>query len=80
MRKFFNIDKPFHWEWQDFRAAATFLNVLLIMAFGLEVAWFGLLIAVVGIIKDFTNKDRHINDFILHGSTAILNIYFLTLL
>ena len=32
------------------------------------------------IIKDFTNKNRHINDFVLHGAMVVLNIYFLTLL
>lgn len=77
---FFNLTAPFKPEWQDLRAGATLINVLLIMAFGLQVAWFGLLIAVVGLVKDCTNKDRHLNDFILHGSTAVLNIYFLTLL
>ena len=83
MRKvltFFNLTAPVKWEWQDLRAGATLINVLLIMAFGLQVAWFGLLIAVVGLVKDCTNKDRHLNDFVLHGSTAVLNIYFLTLL
>lgn len=80
MKKFFNIETPFRWEWQDFRALATVLNVLLIMQFGLEIAWFGLLISVVGLIKDCTNKNRHLNDFVLHGATAVLNIYFLTLI
>lgn len=80
MREFFNIDGNYRFEWQDLRAAATILNVALIMIFGLEVAWFGLMIAVVGIIKDCTNKHRHVNDFLLHGATAVLNIYFLTLL
>ena len=80
MKKFFNIEETYRFEWQDLRAVATVLNVILIMAFGLQVAWFGLGIAAVGIIKDFTNKNRHINDFVLHGAMVVLNIYFLTLL
>ena len=76
MKDFFNITSPYKFEWNDLRAAVTLLNVILIMIFGLSISWFGLLIAVVGLIKDFTS-DRHINGILMHLSTLVLNIYFL---
>ena len=77
MKNFLNIEKSYKFEWQDLRAFATILNVIGIILFGYTVAWLGLAIAVVGIIKDFTNNNRHLNDFLLHSATLILNIYFL---
>ena len=77
MKNFLNIKKSYKFEWQDLRAFATILNVIGIILFGYTAAWLGLAIAVVGIIKDFTNNNRHLNDFLLHGATLILNIYFL---
>ena len=79
MKKFFGIDKTYRFEWNDLRAFATVLNVVLIMMYGLSIAWFGLGIALVGIIKDLTT-DHRINGLIMHIATAILNIYFLTLI
>lgn len=79
MKKFFGIDKTYRFEWNDLRAFATVLNVILIMMYGLSIAWFGLGIALVGIIKDLTT-DHRINGLIMHIATAILNIYFLTLI
>jgi len=77
MKDFFNITSPYKFEWNDLRAAVTLLNVILIMIFGLSISWFGLLIAVIGLIKDFTS-DRHINGILMHLSTLVLNIYFLS--
>lgn len=77
MREFFGLDQPFKWEWQDLRAGITLLNVILIIAFGLSVAWFGLAVAIFGVCKDLS-KDRHINDLIIHLSNVVLNIYFLS--
>ena len=79
MKKFFGIDKTYRFEWNDLRAFATVLNVVLIMMYGLSIAWFGLGIALVGIVKDLTT-DHRINGLIMHIATAILNIYFLTLI
>lgn len=79
MRKFFNIDSSYKFEMNDLRAGIQILNVALIMIFGLSVSWFGLTVAVCGIIKDLT-KDRKINGLAMHTATAILNIYFLKLL
>ena len=79
MRDFFSITEPFRFEWNDLRAFIQLLNVILIMIFGLSVSWFGLAIAVFGVIKDMS-QHRHINDIIMHMSGVVLNVYFLTLL
>ncbi|MBQ3641731.1 hypothetical protein II906_07405 [bacterium] len=69
----------YKFEWNDLRALITIINVLLIMRFGLSIAWFGLAIACIGLVKDFT-IDKRINGTLMHGANVILNIYFLTLL
>lgn len=79
MKEFFGINEPFRFEWNDLRAFIQILNVTLIMIFGLQVSWFGLAIALFGVIKDMT-QHRHINDLVMHLSGVVLNIYFLTLL
>lgn len=80
MREFFNIQEGYKFEMNDLRATIQIINVALIMIFGLSVSWFGLTVAVCGLVKDVRNQNRHINDFLMHGATAILNIYFLCLL
>ena len=79
MKHFFNITEPYRFEWNDLRCFAMVLNVILIMRFGLTISWFGLGIAIVGLIKDLTGT-RHINDILMHLSSAVLNVYFLSLL
>lgn len=78
MKTFFNISTPYRFEWNDIRCAATLLNITLIMLFGLSTAWFGLFIAAVGLVKDFTSE-RRINGILMHLSGVVLNIYFLSL-
>lgn len=78
MREFFGITSGYKFEWNDLRALITVINVLLVMAFGLSVAWFGLAVATVGLVKDFTS-DRHINGIVMHLASVALNIYFLLL-
>lgn len=80
MKKFFNIERVYQFEWNDLRALTMIMNVAFVMLFGFSASWFGLSIAVFGIIKDFTNRNRHCNDIIMHFSSVILNIYFLTLM
>ena len=79
LKKFFNIESPYKFEWNDLRCFITVINVILIMTYGLSISWFGLLVAVVGIIKDLT-KDRRINGLLMHLANAALNIYFLWIL
>lgn len=76
MKKFFNLTEPYKFEWNDLRCFVTVVNVMLIMIYGLSIAWFGLFIAIVGIIKDLTT-DRKINGLLMHLSSVVLNIYFL---
>lgn len=76
MKKFFNIENKYQFEWNDLRAFITIINVALIMVFGLQIAWFGLAVAIIGIIKDLA-VDRKINGFVMHLATVVLNIYFL---
>ena len=80
MKNFFNIETAYHFEWNDFRAFTMILNVVLVMLFGFTASWFGLTIAAVGIIKDLTNKNRHVNDILMHVAGVILNCYFLHLM
>ena len=69
--------KNYKFEWNDLRAVTTLINVVLIMIYGLSISWFGLALAVLGIIKDVTDKDFRWNSFIMHLSNAILNVFFL---
>jgi hypothetical protein len=79
IKNFFNIKTSYKFEMNDLRAFIQIVNVALIMMFGLSVSWFGLALAVFGLIKDFTT-DRHINSILMHMASGVLNIYFLTLL
>lgn len=66
----------YKFEWNDLRAVITVINVLLIMRFGLSIAWFGFAVAVLGLIKDIT-IDKKFNGTIMHSANALLNLYFL---
>lgn len=79
LKKFFGIESPYKFEWNDLRCFITVINVILIMTYGLSISWFGLAVAIVGIIKDLT-KDRRINGLLMHLANAALNIYFLWIL
>jgi uncharacterized BrkB/YihY/UPF0761 family membrane protein len=79
MKEFFRIETPYKFEYNDLRAFITVINVILIMIFGLSIAWFGLAVAFIGVIKDL-KVDRHINGLIMHLASVALNVYFLILL
>jgi len=76
MKKFFGIEENYKFEWNDLRCFVTLVNVILIMIYGLSISWFGLAVALLGIVKDLTT-DRRISGLLMHCSNAILNIYFL---
>ena len=76
MKNFFRIESGYKFEWNDLRCFITVVNVILIMRYGLSIAWFGLGVAVIGVIKDLTT-DRRINGLIMHLANVSLNIYFL---
>jgi hypothetical protein len=79
MKEFFKIEKPYAFEWNDLRCVVSIINVILIMVYGLSIAWFGLVVALVGVIKDLTT-DRHVNGLLMHLSSVALNVYFLYIL
>ena len=76
MKNFFKIDTAYKFEWNDLRAFVTVLNVILIMVYGLSIAWFGLGVAIIGIVKDLT-VDHRINGLIMHLANVALNVFFL---
>ena len=78
IRKFFNIDRNYQFEWNDLRAGITLLNVVLIMLFGLSISWFGLAVALFGIVKELTGN-RRINCLLMYLANFALNIHFLIL-
>ena len=79
MKEFFKIETSYKFEYNDLRALITVINVILIMLFGLSIAWFGLAVAHIGVIKDL-KVDRHINGLVMHLASVALNVYFLILL
>lgn len=79
MKEFFRIEEPYRFEYNDLRAFITVINVILIMIFGLSIAWFGLAVALIGVVKDL-KVDRHINGLVMHLASVALNVYFLILL
>ena len=79
VKRFFRIETNYKFEMNDLRAIIQIINVVLIMIYGLSIAWFGLAVAVAGLVKDFTT-DRHINGIAMHSANIVLNLYFLNLL
>lgn len=79
MKEYFGLNRKYKFEWNDLRAFITVINVILIMIYGLSIAWFGLAVAIIGVIKDLA-VDHRINGLIMHLSSVALNIYFLLLL
>lgn len=79
LKKFFNITEPFRLEYNDLRCLITVVNVILIMIFGLSISWFGLAVAVIGVIKDLF-VDKKINGLVMHLSNVALNLYFISLM
>lgn len=79
IKNFFRIEGGYRFEYNDLRCFITIINVMLIMKYGLSIAWFGLAVAAIGLVKDFV-VDRRINGILMHLANVILNIYFLCLL
>ena len=76
IKSFFHIEHAYSFEWNDLRAVLSLINfILLLFSFPLG-AGFGLIIAILGLIKDFTT-DRHINGIAMHLVSVMLNSYIL---
>lgn len=78
MKNYFGLNNKFRLEWNDLRAFITVINVILVMVYGLSIAWFGLAVAVIGVIKDLA-VDHKINGLVMHLASVALNVYFLVL-
>ena len=76
IKNYFGIDTSYQFDWGDLRALVTIVNVVLIMIYGLSIAWFGLAVALVGVVKDLTT-DHKINGLLMHLANIVLNVYFL---
>ena len=81
MKKFFNITaNRYIFDYNDIRCLLTLVNVILVITFGLSVAWIGLAIAIFGTIRDLVCEARKINSTIQHLTMIILNVYYVTLM
>lgn len=79
LKKFFQIEHKYKFEYNDLRAFLQLINLALIIFCGWDVgAIFGLTIGIIGLIKDL-QTDRHINGIVLHLCGIALNIYVLCL-
>ena len=76
LKHFFNIERAYKFEWNDLRAVLMLINFVLIMLNFSVGAIFGLTVATLGLIKDFTT-DRHISGMVMHLTSIMLNGYFL---
>ena len=76
MKEFFNLTAPYNFEINDLRCFITLINVALIILFGSSVAYFGLIVALLGVVKDLT-IDKKINGLVMHLTNILLNIYIL---
>lgn len=79
IKEFFGIEGNYKFEYNDLRALITVVNVILIMIYGLSIAWFGLAVAGIGVVKDLA-VDRRINGLVMHLANVALNLYFIILL
>ena len=79
-KDFFEINAPYTFDYNDLRCAITLVNVLLIMTFGLSIAWFGLIVAILGTVRDLFCVPHRINSTLMHASNIMLNVYFVSLM
>lgn len=81
MKNFFNITADrYIFDYNDIRCLLTLFNVVMIIIFGLSIAWIGLAIAIFGTVRDMVCEERKINSTIQHLTMIVLNIYFVSLM
>ena len=81
MKRFFNIEaEKYIFDYNDIRMILTVFNVIMIITFGLTVAYIGLAIAIFGTIRDLVIEERKINSTVQHIMMIILNTYFVSLM
>ena len=67
----------YKFDWNDIRGPLTAINVILIICYGTSYAWLGLIIAVLGLVKDIT-KHKMISSAVMHFSNVLLNLFFIS--
>ena len=77
IKKFFNITTPYTFDFNDVRCMLTLINFVCLIIFGTTVAYFGLILAVFGLVRDLTIADRRLNSTVLHFTNILINLYFL---
>lgn len=81
IKKTFNIvENHYVFDYNDVRMLLTIFNVVMIIIFGLSVAYVGLIIAVFSTIRDFVYEERKINSFLQNIFMIVLNCYFVSLM
>lgn len=76
MKKLFELNTPYQFDINDIWCVLTMVQVILIIKCGLMISWFGLGLAVAGIVQDFL-KTHRINGVFTHLAMVALNTYFL---
>jgi len=66
----------YKFEINDLRCILTLLNIMFILKFDIRWGWFGVLLAALGIIKDYMT-DKKISSFIMHSANLIFYILLL---
>lgn len=66
----------YKFEINDLRCILTLLNIGLILKFDIRWGWFGVLLAALGIIKDYMT-DKKISSIIMHSANLIFYILVL---
>ncbi len=66
----------YKFEVNDLRCILTLLNIVLILKFDIRWGWFGVLLAALGIIKDYMT-DKKISSIIMHSANLIFYILVL---
>lgn len=80
VKDFFEIETPYSFDYNDLRCAITLINVILIMTFGLSIAWFGLTVSILGTMRDLFYAPHRVNSTIMHATNILLNAYFVSLM
>ena len=78
VKKYFQLDKPYAFDWNDVVGPLNLINTLLVIRFGLVASWFGVFINLNCMVED-VYRIRRLNLTLLHFSILVLNIYFLLL-
>lgn len=77
LKRFFRIDSAYRFEYGDFSALMTVLNVALLIFVGTIGAWVGLANATTN-MGYALRSNRKINLVVTYGALFVLNLYYIT--